>query len=91
LFQSRPIVIVLDLDQQIALLHLLKIVDRHPTDIALDLGAERRHVAAKIGIVRGLPNTGADPCIPPGDEQRHDHAGQQQDSHRNGSAADPPT
>ena len=45
---------------------------------------------ADVGVVRGLPDAGADPHIPPGDEQAStNHAGQQQqgDGDRNGRPA----
>ncbi len=75
LLEAGAVIVILDLDQQLALFHLLKIIDRDPAHITLDLGAERRDVAAGIGVVGGLANTGANPDIPPGNEERHDHAG----------------
>ena len=47
----RPIVVILDLDQQLALLDALKIVHPDMAHIPFDLGAERRDVAANISIV----------------------------------------
>ncbi len=46
LFEPGAVVVVLDLNQQIALLDLLKIIDRDGSHMAFDLGAERGDVAA---------------------------------------------
>ena len=53
---SRPIIVIVDLDQQLALLDALNIVHGDTAQIALDLGAQRRDVAANIGIVCDLPD-----------------------------------
>ena len=87
---ASAVIVVLDLDQQIALLDLLKVVDRHPSDITLDLGAERCDVTADVGVVRGLPHAVTDPAVPAGDEQRNDDAGEQQNCNRYRKAAKPP-
>jgi hypothetical protein len=58
---------------------LLKVLHRHAANIILDLGAERRDVLADISVVRSLPHAGTDPYVPPGDKQRDNHAGEQQD------------
>ena len=63
---ASAVIVVLDLDQQIALFDLLKVVDRHPSDITFDLGAERCDVTADIGIICGLPHAVTDPCCPSG-------------------------
>ena len=73
-----------------ALFHLLKIIDWDPADVAFDFGAEGRDVAAEIGIIRGLPDTGADPRVPPGDEQRHNNTGEQQDCGGDRDSAEQP-
>jgi len=53
------VAVVADLDQQVALFLLLKVIYRDSADLALNFGAERRDVAADIGIVGGLPDAGA--------------------------------
>jgi hypothetical protein len=59
LLASSSVVLVLDLDQQVALFLLLKVIYRDSADLALNFGAEGRDVAADIGIVGGLPDAGA--------------------------------
>jgi hypothetical protein len=70
-----PIVVILDFDQQIALLDALEVVDRDAVHITLDLGAERRDIAANIGVVRDLPDRQADPAVPLGRKQDEDDTG----------------
>jgi hypothetical protein len=65
----RPIIAILDLDQQLALVDPLKIIHGHPAHITFDLGAERRDVAANIGVVGDLPNRQTDPAVPLSSEQ----------------------
>ena len=50
----RPIIAILDLDQQLALLDPLKIIHGHPAYITLDLGAQRRDVAALAAYQEAL-------------------------------------
>ena len=68
-----PIIVVLDLDQQIASFDALEVIDRDATHIALDLGAERRDVAANIGVVGDLADRQADPAIPLGRKEDDDN------------------
>ena len=70
-----PIIIVLDLDQHLALLDALKIIHGDATHIALDLRAQRRDVAADIGVIRDLPHCQADPAVPLSSEQDDDNPG----------------
>ncbi len=70
---------IIDFDQQIALFHVLEIVDEDVADIAADLRAERRHIAADIGVVGLLPRRVADPAVPLRREQRDDEGGGRQD------------
>ena len=58
------IIVSLDLDQQVARLDPLKIVHGHSPHVPFDLGAERRDVAANIGVVRNLPDCQANPTVP---------------------------
>jgi len=58
---ASPIIVILDLDQQVALFDALEVVDPDAAHIAFDLGAERRDVAANIGVVRDLPDRQAHP------------------------------
>jgi len=53
---SGPIIIILDLDQHFTLFDALKIVHRDAAHIALDMRAQRRDVAANIGVIRDLPD-----------------------------------
>ena len=54
LCHSGPIIIVLDLDQYLALFDALKIIHRDVAHIALDVCAQRRDVAAHIGVISDL-------------------------------------
>ena len=73
-----PIIVILDLDQQLALLDPLKIVHGHPAHITFDLGAERRDVAANVSIVGNLPDRQANPAVPLSSEQDDDNSGSDQ-------------
>jgi hypothetical protein len=53
---SCPIIIILDLDQHLTFFDALKIIHRDVVYIALDVCAQRRDVAAHIGIIRDLPD-----------------------------------
>jgi hypothetical protein len=53
---SGPIIIILDFDEHLTLFDALKIVHRDAVYIALDMRAQRRDVAANIGVIRDLPN-----------------------------------
>jgi hypothetical protein len=78
LCHSSPIIIVLDLDQHLALFDALKIIHRDVAHIALDVCAQRRDVAANISIVRDLPNRQANPAVPLSSEQDDDNPGSDQ-------------
>ncbi len=80
--QARPIVVVLDLDQEIACLDLLEVTDRDGADIAVDLGAERRDVAPDIRIVGRLGAPHPDPAVPAGGQQQRQPADDQHDRER---------
>jgi hypothetical protein len=72
------IIVILDLDQQFAPLDPLKIVHGHSPHVPFDLGAERRDVAANIGVVRNLPHCQANPKVPLSRKQNHhDSRGEQ--------------
>jgi hypothetical protein len=53
---SGPIIIILDLDQHLACFDALKIIHGDAAYIALDVRAQRRDVAANIGVIRDLPD-----------------------------------
>jgi hypothetical protein len=67
--------LVVDLDEQVARLDALEIVDRDLAHIAVDLSAERGDVAPDIGIVSGLSRKVADPAVPLRGEQHCQTAG----------------
>jgi len=73
------ILVIVDLHQQVAFLHRLEVLDRDLADIAIDLGADRRDIAAHIGVVGGLPHAGADPAVPSGDDEGGNRRRDQQD------------
>jgi hypothetical protein len=90
LLQPGAVVVILDLDQQIAFLHLLKIINWGPVHITFDFGAEGCDVAAGISVVRSLTNANANPAVPSGDEQCDNHASEQQDCNGDRNAAEQP-
>jgi hypothetical protein len=51
-----PIIIILDLDQHVAFFDALKIIHGDAVYIALDVRAQRRDVAANMGVIRDLPD-----------------------------------
>jgi hypothetical protein len=75
---SCPIIIILDLDQHLTFFDALKIIHRDATHIALDMRAQRRDVAAHIGVIRDLPNRQANPAVPLRSKQDHENPGGEQ-------------
>ena len=75
LSHSGPIIVILDLDQQLAFFDALKIIHRDAAHVPFDLGAERRDVAANISIVCDLPNRQTNPAVPLSSEQDDDNPG----------------
>ena len=75
----RSIVVILDLNEQLVLLDPLKIIHEHPTHVTLDLCAERRDVAANIGVIRNLADRQADPAVPLGRKQDNNDPCDKQD------------
>jgi hypothetical protein len=61
---SSPVIVIVDLDQEVAFFDALEVVDRDPAHIAINLSAERRNVAADISIVGDLPDRQTDPAVP---------------------------
>jgi hypothetical protein len=49
-------VVILDFDQYLASFGALKIIHGDAVYIALDVRAQRRDVAANIGVIRDLPD-----------------------------------
>ena len=61
---SGAVIIILDSISSVTLFDALKIIHRDATHIALDMRAQRRDVAAHIGVIRDLPNRQANPPVP---------------------------
>ena len=64
LLELRAVVVVDELDEQLAGLDRLEILHGQLADIGWDLGGQRRGVGLEIGIVRGLPYGRPHPPVP---------------------------
>src|SRR6266851_1586504 len=64
LINLRLIVIVLQLDEEVALVDLLVVGHIHRAHNACNLGTERSKVAANVSIIRNLLYLSTFPCVP---------------------------
>src|SRR5260370_34983206 len=69
---------MLDLGQHRGFFDALKIIHGDAVYIALDVRAQRRDVAANIGVIRDLPNRWPDPAVPLSSEEDDDNPGGEQ-------------
>src|SRR5258708_3325474 len=77
------IVIILQFDEEIALVNLLVVSRAHRAHDACHLGAERGKVAANVSIIRDLLYLSAFPCVPV--TRDGDHNGHSEKHHENWS------
>ncbi|MNP48806.1 hypothetical protein D3C76_1429480 [compost metagenome] len=62
---------VVDLQQQVAFLHLLKILHLHFGDIAVNLRADKGGLAAHVGVIGELNVTGKGRQLPGVEDHQH--------------------
>ena len=64
LIELGAVVVVDDLDQDVAAMNALEVLHQHAADVTGNLGGERRRIGLKIGVVGALQCGRAHPPVP---------------------------